>query len=726
MKTHILARLALVSACGIVLALATAAATPASRSKQTKPPQSVGSSRAGALVDRYQKTFIIDNYDEAAKSGPERGENIYVFKCWMCHNEYAKTGPPLKNLFQQSELFSGKPVNDATVAAQIKNGGPGMPSFGTDMTGADIADLVSYLRSGKCCYEGDNPLRNPRYAAKETPWPVPTGLTGGVRGLVRSAGESALEGIKVQLIEPNGVRVTVMTDENGRYEFPLMKTGSYTLRIATPAPYRPYVREGVRIDGHAMLDDIVLERDPKAGAGTLPSALPPVPAIESQMSGSEILWNLAGTNEQKFTFARTCGAGCHSFQQIFRNRFDERSWRIIVDRMTGYMGNSLIVPRRPMTGKAAIAFAQEKDRVIRWLSEVRGPESKDAPVHLYPRSSGSSTRVVITEYPLPRTSMSPHDVFGDGKGNIWFTSHKTRYAGVLDPRTGIIKEYKMPLVPGALPGTHGVRVDKQGNVWLAEVWAHVLVRLNPRTGKMKQFPIKATVPINAVGISNFALGPDASIWYNEVHGQIQEISPKTGKVVRRFFLKKNPNPYEDEVSADGRFWAGGSPVGNGLDYGEILDIRTGKMYELNSGDRVHSAARGSFDPFDNAWFGGRDGVLMEIVNQIGQGKGAHIRTFVPPTPYFPYTQFYSAGPDRNGYVWAGQLHGLGFVRLDPRTGQWWEYDNPEPSAFARNTWVDDSTTPVTVWYVDFFTGYITRIQPLDAERPAMKFSDLPK
>jgi streptogramin lyase len=68
-------------------------------------------------------------------------------------------------------------------------------------------------------------------------------------------------------------------------------------------------------------------------------------------------------------------------------------------------------------------------------------------------------------------------------------------------------------------------------------------------------------------------------------------------------------------------------------------------------------------------------------------------------------------PDKNGEVWAGVNYGRGFVRLEPRTERWIEYVLPEPFAYNRRTWIDNSTNPVTVWYVDY-NGYIVRIQPL--------------
>jgi hypothetical protein len=37
---------------------------------------------------------------------------------------------------------------------------------------------------------------------------------------------------------------------------------------------------------------------------------------------------------------------------------------------------------------------------------------------------------------------------------------------------------------------------------------------------------------------------------------------------------------------------------------------------------------------------------------------------------------------------------------------------PEPYAHDRRTWIDYSTNPVTVWFVDH-EGFMVRIQPLE-------------
>src|SRR6266853_224109 len=145
-----------------------------------------GPAEAMTNVDPLQWSYRIDRYQLAGDSGTARGEIIYYFKCWMCHNQYTKSAPYLKDLYKHVTLESGQPVGDETVAAQIKNGAPGMPSFRTSLTDTDIADLLAYFREGKCCVEGENPPMNSWYQASAHQWPVQSGVSGGARVAVRS------------------------------------------------------------------------------------------------------------------------------------------------------------------------------------------------------------------------------------------------------------------------------------------------------------------------------------------------------------------------------------------------------------------------------------------------------------------------------------------------------------------------------------------------------------
>ena len=129
--------------------------------------------------DDLQRSYRTDHYLEVAESGVDRGENIYWHKCWACHNKYQQAAPTLEGLFKQAALITGVPVNEENVAAHIKKGGPGMPSFRTTLSDSDVADVVSYLHSEKCCVEGEHLPANPWYRSETNKWTVQNGLSGG-------------------------------------------------------------------------------------------------------------------------------------------------------------------------------------------------------------------------------------------------------------------------------------------------------------------------------------------------------------------------------------------------------------------------------------------------------------------------------------------------------------------------------------------------------------------
>lgn len=652
----------------------------------------------GAARDEYQRSAEIYEMRTSAKSGPQRGEEIYYYKCWYCHNAYAKTAPLMKGIFDRPRLTSGEAVSQASVADKIRNGGAGMPAYRAALTDADVADLLGYFRSDKCCFEADAPPPNPRYRGTAAAISTARVGLGGARGAVRTARGEPLEGIMVQLVSPRtAIRTTVSTNAEGRFEFPVLEAGSYTLRIARPLEFKPYVKEPVTIGGATSLEDIVLERVSQT------EVLPPTVEIAAQLTGAEWMLNLPSNGEEKRTFSLTCGFGCHSYQQIFRTRHDEAGWRAIVQRMTRGAGSPLINIRTltPSTrGRAGRPLPEEEEIVIRWLARVRGPESKDAPFHHFPSPRGASTRVVVTEYELPRMLLAPHDVHGDSTGRIWYTPHRSPYIGALDPRTGIVKEYRVPDTPGSLPGTHRVWVDKDDVVWLSENWAHNLVRFDPKTEQFKVFPIETGSLPNSPGFSNFHMDSQGSV-FETLFRNVVRIDSRTGKVVQKWPFTKLNSTYDNIVSHDDRYWAGGQTGSNLVG---VLDTKTGKLVELETRTPVSSASRGGFDRDGNAWFGGRGGALVRLEPQT-----LRLTEYYPP---IPFVTFYEALPDKNGEVWTAALHAGRFMRFNPRTERWIEYLMPEPYSHNRRTWIDNSTDPVTVWYVDH-NGYMVRIQPLE-------------
>jgi virginiamycin B lyase len=514
-------------------------------------------------------------------------------------------------------------------------------------------------------------------------------LLGGPHGVVKSANGALLEGIMVQLIaQKNAIRTTVYSNADGRYEFPKLEPGTYTLRIARPREFHPFVREKLEINGPDELADITLTRVTNA------ALLPALPEIAAQMTGSEWLLSLSGTGEEKRLLTVNCN-WCHSYQQIFRNRYDEHGWAQIVNRMTKGAGSPLINmnPRGRFND-------EDTAKLVKWLASVRGPDSKDPPFVTLPRPQGRQTRVVITEYELPRLELATHDVWGDSKGNIWYSPHRSSYIGRLDPRTGAVKEYRVPAVDaGVLPGTHWIYVDKNDIVWGSENWAHSIWRFDPKTEEFTRVRWNVPEPVNSPMGGNYAIDPDGFIW--RARGKaVAKIGALTGDTILRFPLKKFTGTYGSAVSRDGRYFGGGAWPRDGI---VVADTLTGEVFEPDCSANC-GPARGEFDPQGNYWSGGRGGMLVKF-------DIAKKRLFEYPLPT-PYASMYSAQADKNGEIWAGEMHAGRYLRFNPKTEQVTEYVLPEPYGIDRETWIDNSTDPVTVWYVDH-DGWIVRIQPLD-------------
>jgi mono/diheme cytochrome c family protein len=146
-----------------ILAAATVAAAmlataswsgPAVAQDEAKPP----------AKDYNQRSLEIYEFRKAAASGVERGQEIFYYKCWFCHNEFTKDIPKLTGLYQHAQMLSGEPVSDEAVKNQIRNGSASMAAYKYTLSDTDLNDLVSYIRE-KCCWDSDAPPANPRYRA---------------------------------------------------------------------------------------------------------------------------------------------------------------------------------------------------------------------------------------------------------------------------------------------------------------------------------------------------------------------------------------------------------------------------------------------------------------------------------------------------------------------------------------------------------------------------------
>jgi cytochrome c5 len=134
------------------------------------PPQqqaaAVPASAADAPpADYYQRSLEIFEFKRGAVSGVERGKEIYYYKCWFCHNDFAEGAPKLTGVYERGTLVTGRPATDEGIKEQIREGSPGMASYKYTLSDRDIDDLVTFIREA-CCWKDDEPPLNPRYVAQ--------------------------------------------------------------------------------------------------------------------------------------------------------------------------------------------------------------------------------------------------------------------------------------------------------------------------------------------------------------------------------------------------------------------------------------------------------------------------------------------------------------------------------------------------------------------------------
>jgi virginiamycin B lyase len=227
------------------------------------------------------------------------------------------------------------------------------------------------------------------------------------------------------------ITVTVVSDKDGRYSFPAAKLepGQYALRIRAV---------GYDLDGKKTAE---VTADQTAGVDL---KLRKAKNLSAQLTNAEWMVSVPGTEEQKSALLNC--VGCHTLERVVRSTHDADEWTQVVWRMVNYAQVSQpIKPQRRMDPEWAGQPEQYRE-VADYLATINLSSAPqwDFPLKTLPRPSGRATRVVITEYDLPRPTIEPHDVIIDDQGMAWYTNFGEQFLGRLDPKTGKHTEFPVP------------------------------------------------------------------------------------------------------------------------------------------------------------------------------------------------------------------------------------------------------------------------------------------
>jgi len=530
---------------------------------------------------------------------------------------------------------------------------------------------------------------------------TPAALT----GQVTSGEEGPMEGVLVSAKKAGStVTITVVSDAQGNYSFPAAKLepGQYSLRIRAV---------GYDLDRPASVD-LAAQQPAKYDL-----KLRKTEDLAAQLSNAEWLASFPGADQQKNAMLGC--VGCHTLERVARSSHKPDDFiHVTLPRMQGYVNQS--IPAAPQLRRGERRMEERGDQrvqVYRGMADfLGGVNLSSGPQWSYalktlPRPKGRSTRVVITEYDLPRETIQPHDVVIDSDGIAWYSSFGEQFLGRLDPKTGKASEYPVPMhKPGFPTGFLGLRTDKAGDLWLGNMYQATMVKFDRKSETFKYFPLPPEQNIDAAQVnmvSPQSSHVDGKVWsQNNGFAGVHRLDLATGQIETWEPFKDAPkgephNIYD--VVPDSK---------NNVYFTDFrqkhigrIDAKTGEIKLFAILTPSPALRRGQMDSQDRLWFGEYRGDKIGMFDT----KTEKFTEWSMPTRW---TNPYDVTLDKNEEAWTGSMLNDRVVRLNTKSGDFTEYLLPRTTNIRR-VFVDNSTTPVTFWVGSNHGASIIKLEPLD-------------
>ncbi|HCC43217.1 MAG TPA: hypothetical protein DEQ32_02385 [Gammaproteobacteria bacterium] len=524
-------------------------------------------------------------------------------------------------------------------------------------------------------------------------------------GIVTSQEEGRMEGVVISVKRAGSpMTISVVTNANGEYRFPTNRLGSGSYEVAIRAVgYDLASSDSVELKEESTSFDLQLRKTSK---------------LSSQLSNGEWMISAPGTFTEKQYFD-DCTM-CHTLERPINSSYGPEEMSRVVQRMGAHTLNS--TPAFPhfksfVTQMLSEPLTEEEIDKGRYFSSVNlsSADTWEFPLQTFPRPSGKATKVVITTYDLPRPNSAPHDALVGPDGNIWYNDFVSPYIGKLDPETGEVTEYELPIQkPGFAVGSHAIDFSDDGLIYASGMHQSYVVEFNPTTEEMKTLQFPHWQVDNAGNDSRITvLDPSAKsvnglIWVNGYKGGemgvAYQVNPETNEWTPVTHPASAPPHNAYDVIADSQ----NNMYGINMDKEHVwwTDAKTleTKFYRIPTAGA--GGRRGNVDLKDRLWW--------------AQYRGNGIGMFDPETETItewplptPWTSPYDAEFDEERYVWTGGMNNDLAVRLNVETGEFTEYLLPFETNI-RHVDVQITDNPYNLssfWVVGQINGKITRVEP---------------
>ena len=476
-------------------------------------------------------------------------------------------------------------------------------------------------------------------------------------GTVSSPEEGKMEGVVVSAKRPGStIMVSVSTDAQGHYSFPQdrLTPGAYNITMrAVGYTLKPTVAT-IQPGGATQLDL------------ALAKAAPDVLAL--QLSNSELLQSAPGTPAQKMAMLRCLD--CHGLQRPFFSKDNASEMAFTVERMSAHSSNAS--PNFPFFNQnASETLSRPPNKAETELGayiasiNLSSGESWPFRVQTQPRPTGKSTQAIITTYDLPDAA-APHDTLLDKAGNVWFSDFQHQRISKLDPKTGEVTHYPVPVSkPGFPTGGIMITMDRDGHVWEGMMGQAQIAELDPKTGQVSVYlaPDWQKGDTRVTMIDGLHSNVDGKLWTKTNGG------PDPGHANKLYQFDLATKQFHEVLPPPGKRDIAG--------YGLVTDLDN-NVYSLDNNPTQRQIWRTSAQTGETTY--------IDLLAGVGGARRGHI--------------------DSQNRLWFSQFHANRYAMFDPKTGKVMAWDVPVAYAGAYDVQFDDANY---AWGADMSTDLVQRL-----------------
>lgn len=258
-----------------------------------------------------------------------------------------------------------------------------------------------------------------------------------------------------------------------------------------------------------------------------------------------------------------------------------------------------------------------------------------------------------------------HDVAPGAEGKIWYTAQRQGALGIIDPRTGEIRQ--VPLGENSAP--HGVIQGPDGAAWITDSGQNAIVRYDPKSGNIDVW--KLPEETGYANLNTGAFDGDGIHWFTGQNGIYGRLDPKSGEIK----VWKDPDgrgPYGIASTPSGDIFYV-SLAGSHL---ASIDRKTGEATIIEPPTPGQGARRVWSDSKGDLW--------------ISEWNSGQLSRYSPPTKAWKSWKLpgeqpkaYAVYVDERDIIWVTDFGANATLTFDPKTEQWTSYPGSAPDANVR-------------------------------------------